>query len=135
MIWTEMHDQRFRYLANEYHLAAVAREMGIPSYTAWKHARRLKVKPLYRSETWTPTEGEWIGAATQAALEAGIYPQWVLGTGSTRRVSRARWKAWKMLLDSNPDFTLAGVGRASGYDHTSVRYGLRRLAQMEAAGG
>lgn len=42
----------------------------------------------------------------------------------------ARWKAWRRLKD-NPRYSLAGIGRATGWHHTSIMHGLDRLKELE----
>jgi hypothetical protein len=70
----------------------------------------------------------WISAATCAAQEAGIKPGAIIGGSMQKNVCMARWMAWKRLLDSNPRYSLAGLARVSGWHHTTIMYGMRRLA-------
>lgn len=75
-----------------------------------------------------PPNRVWIAAARQAAREAGVRPSLVLGDCRSRNACRARWVAWKRILDGNPRYSIAGLARVAGWDHSSILYAMRRLA-------
>lgn len=84
------------------------------------------------TEARTPPQEIWTAAATQAATEAGVPLAQVVGPFKNRKAATARWRAWKHVLDQNPQYSIAGLGRASGWDHSSIIWGLRRLGGMPA---
>jgi hypothetical protein len=51
----------------------------------------------------------------------------VIGPIYKRKVCTARWKAWKDVLGQNPNYSIAGLGRVSGWNHASIIWGIRRL--------
>lgn len=75
----------------------------------------------------TPSRTTWIATAATVAREEGIPVGAIVGGGQTKPVWRARWKAWKAVLDKNADYSVAGLARISGWHHTTILSGLRRL--------
>jgi hypothetical protein len=62
----------------------------------------------------------WERKATKAALEAGLNPVEVLAGSRTIEHITIRWKVWREL--SNAGYSYFSIGKASGFDHTSVRH-------------
>lgn len=90
--------------------------------------QRRKVLELYRTKTYvTRRMGKktWIALASDAALAADLPLDDVLGRARGRKVTLARWQAWK--AGRAAGYCIAGIGAASGFHHTSVLFGLRRL--------
>lgn len=56
------------------------------------------------------------------ALEAKIDPRPVLSGDKGRQFRSIRWTAWKILHDAG--CSAAQIGKASGFDHTTVIYAL-----------
>lgn len=67
------------------------------------------------------TPKRWEAIAREEAAKGGLDPVKLLAGRQSRPYVLARWRAWKRLVDA--DFSYASIGRASGFDHTSVRYG------------
>ena len=131
MPWTAADDARLKVLASETHLAGAAREMGRRVENVWSRAYHLKIRALPRKVSWQPTDGEWIGVARAVAQDAQIEPALILGGSKLKRPVRARWKAWRKLLADYPEYSIAGLARTSGYHHTTILSGLRRLSKIE----
>lgn len=96
--------------------------------------QRRKVLELYRTKTYvTRRMGKktWIALATDAALAADLPLDDVLSRARGRKVTLARWQAWK--AGRAAGYCIAGIGAASGFHHTSVIFGLRRLDAGAAA--
>ena len=74
----------------------------------------------------TPPREVWIEAATQEARRSRVQPSLVMAGGLGDRVVRARWRAWRRVKDADPGYSLAGIGRISGFHHTTVRYSILR---------
>jgi hypothetical protein len=128
--WTPAMDRRLAQLCQEYHMTEAARQMGINIERVQRRVLRLGIPCMTLKETTTPTEGEWLGAAAKASLAAGINVRHVLSGSRQRSHVQARWAAWRALLDGNPQFSMKGVGEASGFDHSSVLHGMRRLREL-----
>jgi hypothetical protein len=78
-----------------------------------------------------PTEEIWIEAATYHARSDRLKPAYVLGGRTYQRCVRARWRAWRDVLASNPKFSVLGLAQVSGFDHSTILNGLRKLQQIE----
>lgn len=127
--WTPERDAQLCKLAGVAHIAELARIVGRP---VWQVAARIKdlgIPVLTLKEARMPSKGEWIGMATRMALQGGVEPAAVLMGNRSKLACLARWKAWRALLDENPDFSAKGVAAVSGHDHTSVLYGMKMLAR------
>ena len=80
-----------------------------------------------------PSLAVWLAAATQAAQESGVSPSLVIGPSRKCQATWARWNAWKRILDANPAYSIAGLARTCGWDHTAILYALKRLSGLTAA--
>ncbi len=78
-----------------------------------------------------PSKSAWLKAVEMASYDAWILPEWILDGRRHKRVVRARWAAWRYLRDMNPNYSVAGMARTTGYDHTTILWGLKRLAEGE----
>lgn len=70
----------------------------------------------------------WVEAANEQATAAEIHPSLLLGGCRKHKVARARWHAFKQVLDANPRLSVKRLADTAGFDHTAVLYGLRRLS-------
>lgn len=73
-----------------------------------------------------PPESGWAYIAMWHALLDGQRPAAVLA-GTSYAAARCRQRAWKSTLETYPQASIIGLGRVSGFDHTTILYGLRRL--------
>lgn len=69
------------------------------------------------------SENMWVKTATKGALAAGVKPAALLSGARDRVHTAIRWRLWGDLIDRN--YSFASIGRASGFNHTSVMYGVR----------
>ena len=115
-------------MAAEYHPHAIARITGINYSFVYSAVDKHQIPVLSLSEATAPTQGEWIGVVNECAAAAGIEPSAILGGSRHRPVGRARWQAFKTLLDRYPNYSIAGLARTSGFHHSSILYGLSRFA-------
>lgn len=67
----------------------------------------------------------WLRTASQAAREAGLNSGLLLSGLRHPAYIEVRWRVWHDLVEAG--YSYSSIGRASGYDHTSVRYGHRRI--------
>jgi hypothetical protein len=75
----------------------------------------------------------WVRVATEEALASGINPKLLLAGFRNWKYSNARWRAWRALVVGG--YSYKSIGKASGYDHTSVRNGcLTPLKTVSASG-
>lgn len=80
-----------------------------------------------RAPLTEPDEFAWIMAAHKAADQFGVRPAEVIGdfwTRHNKNLIRARWTAWQLVLDTFPHVSAAGLGRVSGFDHTTIIRGV-----------
>lgn len=136
--WKVTEVRKLREMWPAHTVAEIFAEIG-RSESAIRHmGLRLKLgPPFYRKKNmapqFEPPASEWIRVATQCAILAGACPKRVISGERTGALSRVRWRAFRHLLDSNPNWSAAGLGRVSGFDHTSILRGMRRLETLEAA--
>lgn len=71
----------------------------------------------------------WEKMARKAAQEARISPSEFLGGKRDRQNATLRWALWRSLVEAG--FSYASIGRASGFDHTSVRYACLRIGDPQ----
>lgn len=65
---------------------------------------------------------------SQEALEAYLSPEDVLGPKRRTPIVRARWRVWVRLRAYG--YSLPGIGRQTGRDHTSILHALRRSKEL-----
>lgn len=129
--WTPERDRELAKLGRTAHIARIARTLRLPVHTVSKRIALLGIPVLTQEQAGTPTKGEWLGAATRAAMATNLDPVHILRGARDKPYVLARWKAWRMILDENPDYTVNGVAAISGHDHTTVLHGLRELKKLE----
>lgn len=86
-----------------------------------------KTGPRNDSVKYTPSREEWTAMASQAGREWLVVASGILSGSQQPRMAKARAWAWKLILDQNPHYSIAGVARVSGFDHTTILTALRRL--------
>lgn len=137
--WPKELDDRLRELWPVSSLAEMSREFGLSTRRIKDRAKRLKLPIATYRERLTPSKAEWVEIASQIAREAKLRPSDVLAGCRYKKAVWARWRAWRAILEANPHYSVAGVARTSGHDHTTVLHGLQRLAgknpRWETAGG
>lgn len=130
--WPKELDDRLRELWPVSSLAEMSREFGLSTRRIKDRAKRLKLPIATYRERLTPSKAEWVEIASQIAREAKLRPSDVLAGCRYKAAVRARWAAWKEVLDRNPNYSIAGLGRTSGHDHTTILHGLQRLSGISA---
>lgn len=75
-----------------------------------------------------PSSKSWRRAAEKAAYDHWIPVEWILDGRGEMRVRKARWDAWSYLLAENPGYSLAGIGRLTGWDRTTIAAAMKRRA-------
>lgn len=92
--------------------------------------RRKKAKP------WVECPPSlWTRVALQEAALAGVSLAKVTSGSLDERAVWARRKAWKRILDANQGtagISTASLAKVSGFSHTTILWGLRRLAGVAA---
>lgn len=127
-VWSVADDKLLTSMWGRYALAHVAATIGCS--TTAVTARRIKMGLLSTKRLWQlePSKAQWIDAATRCAEAVGVAPANVMAGVQDRKTALARWLAWEA-MSKLPGVSVAGIGRVSGFHHTSVMYGLGRLAQ------
>lgn len=125
--WTAEMDGHLEILLADHSIVECARIMTLPASRVYDRVKVLGLAPVPEHDKNTPSIAEWRIAATRKAMEAKVRPEAVLGKDRERAVARARWAAWRELLDSDPNYSMAGLERVTGCDRASIMYGLKRL--------
>lgn len=122
--------QCLQELCQTHHVGAAARIMGVNVMTAYGRANRRGFNALNCATAVSPTDGEWIGAVKTEADLAGVDYRKVLAGARLPQIVFARWRAFQRILDEFPNYSIAGLARTSGFHHSSILYGVSRLAGM-----
>jgi hypothetical protein len=134
--WTYPERKKLRELWHKMPSDEIGKILGRTSHAVRTYAHVLHL-PHYShgviAKFWEPTADEWLAIATKQAIAANVKPSKLLAGCRTKKACVARWKAWKEILASNDNYSIAGVARVAGYDHSSVIHGVRRLESMGAA--
>lgn len=77
--------------------------------------------------------GKWERMARAAAAEAGLDPVRMLNGDGGRQYVTVRWRLWRQLAGDR--FSYLSIGRASGFDHSSVIYGTKATHEPRSMGG
>lgn len=131
--WNASMDAQLRAIFCTMPLTEVAKEMGLTVSRCRARARQMGLPNIPIKKSHEPSRQEWIDAARQAAKEAEVSHREILVGERKHRVARARWRAFQAILEQNPKLSVAGVGRISGFDHTTILHGLKRLEELRAA--
>lgn len=110
----------------------IAKIMGLTYHSVWRRGTVLGLSKGPRTVMFEPSKEAWIRAATIHANAARVRPSDVMAGRCYRAACNARWLAWRDLATTYPGISIAGIGRISGFDHTSVLHGLKRLEAMAA---
>lgn len=102
---------------------ATAADAYIPLDMA-EHQRRLR--GCRRNKKPVPAE-LWHASAIREAVRARIPLEAVTGRALEWGAVLARWRAWKRVLDANPDYSVLSLAKVSGFDHTTILYAMKRL--------
>lgn len=127
-----LRDEELRGLSNHCYIAETARRMELPLSLVTRRAKHLGLDFPSEAETKRPSKAEWVATATRKAQEARIPASHVLGGAKHRKAVKARWEAWRDILDGNRDYSINGVATVSGFDHTSILHGMKRLGGLPA---
>lgn len=73
----------------------------------------------------------WIAHATREAFLAGLRPAAVIGGCKTKEAFRARWKAWRRILEAHPNLSNRCLALSCGYAPATIGNGLQRLEALE----
>lgn len=130
--WMTSEDRIVREMWGKHSMREIARVLGRNQSTVFHNAARMGLPKIKTLRLGEPPADEWVEIATQHALEAGLSPGEFLAGCKLRRASKARWRAWRAILDRDHRYSVAGVARVSGFDHTSVLHGLAQVAAGRA---
>lgn len=106
-----------------------AKHLGLPKF---KVKQRENAKAAWRRRRW-PSKEAWTEIAAEKAALCRVSPREVLCGALRRPAVHARWYAFQALFQRHPHVSLYGAAKISGFDHTAIMHGLKRLKQLEAA--
>lgn len=75
------------------------------------------------------SHSSWFTAACMAAKDHNVPVHRVIGGCRRPATVKARWAAWRALMEKNRDYSISGIAKAGGFNHTTVLNGLGRLAR------
>lgn len=110
----------------------ISKLTGITTHCVSIFGKRNGLQTISIGKLLEPSKDEWIDAAKIEAAKAMVPLAHVLGGKTYREAVRARWAAWKAVLDANPNYSIAGVGRISGYGHDTILHSLKRMGNVPA---
>lgn len=125
--WSPELDQRLRDMWPFYGPDTISKALHLSARRVRERAKKLNLPTIPYREMLSPSKDEWVQIASQKAREARIRPSDVLAGCRYPAAVRARWEAWDEVLGLNPHYSIAGVARVSGFDHTTILNGLSRL--------
>jgi hypothetical protein len=126
--WRPNDDTILRFLFGRIPAAKIAHRLGRSEGGVYE--RILKIG-LTGVKLHRPSLHEWHSAAQRASLAASVPIGDIMSPKRVRAVVRARWLAFRYLRESGCSYP--GIGQVTGFDHTTILSGLRRLAAIEAA--
>lgn len=121
-------NDQIRELAANHYSAQIASALNLTVSMVNGRLARMGIKPLSFIDATRPTDGEWIGVVQSVSEATGIAIGPILSGSRLRKVTHARWLAFKTILEAHPEYTIAGLARTSGFHHSSIMHGLSRLA-------
>jgi hypothetical protein len=127
MTFTAEQAEQLEDLAKTVHVAEAARRVGVNEASAYDYFRRNEIPTLGAWKAKQPPADVWINACRTEAALAGVGVKSVLMGHLSKPVVRVRWKAFARVLNENQYYTVIGLARTSGFDHTTILYGLARL--------
>jgi len=127
--WTPEQDRIILALWGKFSLAEIGRQTGMGRSRTATRCKALGLTAPPFQDVLTPPYGEWLARATQAAQEGGTTVGAVMAGSQAKAAKLARWKAWKAVLDADPRYSIAGLARTTGFDHTSILYAVKKMAQ------
>lgn len=141
--WTPELDETLRQLWALRNQALIAEQMDLTADKVARRAKKLglpkyKVKRrLQRNAPWRtvrhPSQEQWISVVKEHARDRRISAREVLCGNRHRPFVYTRWMAFKTILERFPNLSVLGVAKVSGFDHTAILHGLKRLQAMRAA--
>lgn len=130
--WSEELDARLVELWPRHTVVEMADILCISRERINLRGLKLGLAPIRRAVLFAPSKAEWIALATHAATEARVRPSDVMAGSKTSAAVKARWRAWKAALELNPRYTVAGVARTSGWDHSTILHSIKRMGGVSA---
>lgn len=132
--WTPAMEDRLARLWGIYLQKDIARVMGLSACQIATKARRMELPAKPRLKKCEPTPEMWIAIAKKHADDAKVSVSELLAGRRPQQIVIARWKAWREILETNRDISVSGLARVSGFDHTTILLGLKRLQGASPAG-
>lgn len=129
LLWDSYEYTALSALWAKYDVATIARAIDRSPASVGIMATKVG---LSRTSRHQPTKEEWRTVVSQEAYLAGVRVGVILADIRNHAACVARWRAWNRLKCLSTNYSLAGVGRCVGRDHTSIRSGLIRLQKLQS---
>ena len=75
-----------------------------------------------------PSKERWVKAVLANSEAMGVDPMTVLARSRGKMPTAVRWAAWAE-LEAEGKYSVSGIAKTSGYDHTSVIWALRNVGR------
>lgn len=121
--WRPNDDTILRFLFNRIPVARIARRLGRTKTAIYERVLKIGLTGV---KLHRPSLREWHSAALRASLAASIPIGDIMSLKRARPVVRARWLAFRYLRESGCSYP--GIGQVTGFDHSTVIHGIRRLS-------
>lgn len=67
-----------------------------------------------------PSKAHWLSIAHAVAAERHMHVRWVIGRSRKMRHIKARWAAWERLLGDGSRYSISGIAKRVGVDHSTI---------------
>lgn len=130
-VWTEEMDSRLRDIWFTRSTEKCAEVMGLTVERLLTRAAKLGLPRRGTKQYRDYSRRVWVAAATRAAMGSGVDVDEVLTGVKRPEVVQVRWRAWDEIARTGA-CSLGQLALASGFDHSSITYGLARLRGLSA---
>lgn len=126
--WTGEMNRQLKSLWGIYSAEEIGHVMGLSPSRVRTRAEYLGLGRRKISEILEPSWDAWEAAVKAYAEIDGVSSGEIFSGKRSKRVTAARWKAFKAILDTHPRCSIAGLGRVSGFHYATILHGLKRLS-------
>lgn len=73
-----------------------------------------------------PSREKWLSVAAEVAQRHDIHVGCLMGDDKRPRAVQARWEAWRALYGDGISYSISGIARRVGVDHSSIIHARNR---------
>lgn len=128
MPWTPEDDQILREHQGRITAVKIGKLLGRSAISVRVRAHLIGIT---KRRSAKPPVDRYKQIVLEACKERRLNPVKVFAGDRHQRYSKVRWMAWSTLRDES--YSLLAIGDLTGFDHTSVRYGIQQHRARAAA--